>query len=51
VAAAFPVGYKMMAYPRGQNKSYGSYSRHLLRELFLQLGKYIFPVRKNIFPD
>jgi hypothetical protein len=50
VAAAFPVGNKMMAYPRGQIKSYGSCSRHLLRELFLQLGKYIFPVRKNIFP-
>ena len=29
VAAAFPVGYKMMAYPRGQIKSYGSCSRHI----------------------
>jgi hypothetical protein len=51
VAAAFPVGYKTMTYPEGQMKSYGSCSRHLLRELFLQLGKYIFPVRKNVFPD
>ena len=51
VAAAFPVGNKKMTYPDGHFNSYGSCSRHLLRELFLQLGKYIFPVRKNIFPD
>ena len=43
VAAAFPVGYKMMAYPRGQIKSYGSCSRHVL-------GISIFPVRKKDFP-
>jgi hypothetical protein len=51
VAAAFPVANKMMAYPRGQIKSYGSCSRHLLRAyLFSQLGKIIFPVRKKNFP-
>jgi len=44
VAAAFPVGYKMMAYPRGQIKSYGSCSRHVL-------GISIFPVGKNYFPS
>jgi hypothetical protein len=50
VAAAFPVANKKMTHPDGHFNSYGSCSRHLLRELFLQLGKYIFPVRKNIFP-
>lgn len=44
VAAAFPVVYKMMAYPRGQIKSYGSCSRHVL-------GISIFPVGKNYFPS
>lgn len=29
VAAAFPVVYKMMTYPEGQMKSYGSCSRHI----------------------
>lgn len=43
VAAAFPVGYKTMAYPEGQIKSYGSCSRHVL-------GISIFPVGKKYFP-
>ena len=44
VAAAFPVGYKTMAYPEGQIRSYGSCSRHVL-------GISIFPVGKNYFPS
>jgi hypothetical protein len=44
VAAAFPVAYKMMTYPEGQMKSYGSCSRHIL-------GISIFPVGKKYFPS
>lgn len=49
VAAAFPVGYKTMAYPEGQIRSYGSCSRHVLGISISQLEKIIFPVRKKNF--
>jgi hypothetical protein len=39
VAAAFPVGYKTMAYPEGQIKSYGSCSRHIEKTFFPLPGK------------